>query len=85
MIHSKTAVIDGRWATMGTLNLDTISLLYNFEANIVSTNRDFASELNELFWKSLRRSDLLNKKEWKNRLFLLKTPEFVVKFIRKFL
>jgi len=85
MIHSKIAVIDERWTTLGTLNLDTISLLYNFEANIVSTNREFAKEIGELFWNSLRRSDLLDKKEWENRLFLLKTPEFVVKFIRKFL
>ncbi len=85
MIHSKTAVIDGRWSTLGTLNLDTISLLYNFEANIISTNREFSAELSELFWSSLRRSDLLDRKEWENRLFLLKTPEFVVKFIRKFL
>jgi cardiolipin synthase len=85
MIHSKIAVIDERWATLGTLNLDTISLLYNFEANIVSTNREFGSEIVELFWNSVRRSDLVDKNEWKNRLFLLKTPEFVVKFIRNFL
>ena len=85
MIHSKIAVIDERWATLGTLNLDTISLLYNFEANIVSTNREFAKEIGELFWNSLRRSDLVDKTDWEKRLFLLKTPEFVVKFIRKFL
>ena len=85
MLHSKTMVVDNRWATVGTLNLDTISLLYNFEANIISTNREFAAEMNELFWKNIRHSDLVDRKSWENRLFLLKTPEIVVKFIRKFL
>jgi cardiolipin synthase len=85
MIHSKTTIVDDTWATIGTMNMDTISLLYNFEANIISTNRQFAAELTEVFWRNLRRSDLVRLHEWENRLFLLKIPEFVVKWVRKFL
>jgi cardiolipin synthase len=85
VIHSKTIIIDDEWATVGTLNLDTISLLYNFEANIISTNLHFAAELTENFWADIRQSEWLDPKDWKRRIFLQKIPEFMVRFVRKFL
>jgi cardiolipin synthase len=85
IIHSKTIIIDNEWSTVGTLNLDTISLLYNFEANIISTNFHFAAELSENFWADIRQSEWLDPKDWKRRIFLQKVPEFMVRFVRKFL
>ncbi len=85
MIHSKTIIVDEEWASVGTLNMDTISLLYNFEANIVSTNLHFVNELSESFWADIRQSDWLDPKTWENRIFLQKIPEFLITFIRKFL
>ncbi len=34
MLHAKAAVIDGRWATVGSCNLDTWSLHRNLELNV---------------------------------------------------
>jgi cardiolipin synthase len=85
IIHCKTAIIDNEWSTVGTLNLDTISLLYNFEANIISTNLHFAAELSDNFWADIRQSEWLDPKNWKRRIFLQKIPEFMVRFVRKFL
>jgi cardiolipin synthase len=85
IIHSKTIIIDDEWSTVGTLNLDTISLLYNFEANIISTNLQFAAELSENFWTDIRQSEWLNPKDWQKRIFLQKIPQFLVRFIKKFL
>lgn len=44
-LHAKVAVVDGCWATVGSSNLDPLSLLLAREANIVSTDRHLAHEL----------------------------------------
>jgi cardiolipin synthase len=41
------AVIDGHWATVGSSNLDPLSLLLAREANVVVDDRDFAMRLRE--------------------------------------
>ena len=44
-LHAKVAVIDGRWATVGSSNLDPLSLLLAREANVVVDDPRFASRL----------------------------------------
>ncbi|TSE19190.1 Cardiolipin synthase B [Tepidimonas alkaliphilus] len=44
-LHAKVAVVDDRWATVGSSNLDPISLLLAREANVVTTDRGFALAL----------------------------------------
>ena len=44
-LHAKVAVIDGRWATVGSSNLDPLSMLLAREANIVVRDAPFAQEL----------------------------------------
>ena len=44
-LHAKVAVIDGEWATVGSSNLDPLSLLLAREANVVVQDRPFASQL----------------------------------------
>ena len=85
MIHSKAAVIDGNWATVGSMNLDSASLLYNFEANIVTDNEKFAEEIAEHFATDLKDSKEVDLKEWQNRFFLEKIPEMLMHLVRKFL
>ncbi len=46
-LHAKVAVIDGHWATVGSSNLDPLSLLLAREANVVVDDRDFAMRLRE--------------------------------------
>ena len=46
-LHAKVAVIDGRWATVGSSNIDALSLLLMREANVVVEDRKFAQELRE--------------------------------------
>jgi len=85
MIHSKSIVIDGDWATVGSMNLDSVSLLYNFEANIVTTNKKFAKELTEHFERDLKEAREVSLAEWQNRFFLEKIPEYLIHIVRKFL
>jgi cardiolipin synthase len=44
-LHAKVAVIDGHWATVGSSNLDPLSLLLAREANVVVDDSSFAQDL----------------------------------------
>jgi cardiolipin synthase len=44
-LHAKVAVIDGHWATVGSSNLDPLSLLLAREANVVVDDVSFAQDL----------------------------------------
>lgn len=44
-LHAKVAVVDGRWATVGSSNLDPLSLSLNLEANLVIVDAGFGAEL----------------------------------------
>jgi cardiolipin synthase len=44
-LHAKVAVIDGRWATVGSSNIDPYSLLLAREANVVVHDEGFAAQL----------------------------------------
>jgi cardiolipin synthase len=46
-LHAKVAVIDRRWATVGSSNIDPFSLLVAREANVVVDDRGFAATLRE--------------------------------------
>ncbi len=46
-LHAKVAVIDGHWATVGSSNLDPLSLLLAREANVVIEDKTFAGQLRE--------------------------------------
>lgn len=46
-LHAKVAVIDGFWATVGSSNIDPLSLLLAREANLVIEGRDFAQTLQQ--------------------------------------
>ena len=44
-LHAKVAVVDGRWATVGSSNLDPLSMLLAREANVVVDDAVFAGAL----------------------------------------
>jgi cardiolipin synthase A/B len=85
MIHSKTGIIDGKWSTIGSLNLDNLSLRYNFEGNIVSLNTDFAHALEQQFKNDMESSTELTLDQWHKRSYLTKFLEMLVWPLRKFL
>jgi cardiolipin synthase len=44
-LHAKVALVDEDWATVGSSNIDPLSLLLNLEANVMVRDRDFTREL----------------------------------------
>lgn len=85
MIHSKSMVIDGEWASVGSMNLDRVSMFYNFEANIITRNSRFAEELASHFVHDMQNTKEVDYELWKNRFFVEKLPEIAIKVVRKFL
>ena len=57
-LYAKVAVIDGRWATVGSSNLDPLSLLLAREANVVVRDAPFAQALRERLMDALQRQSL---------------------------
>jgi cardiolipin synthase len=44
-LHAKVAVVDGHWVTVGSSNIDPLSLLLNLEANVVVIDPEVAAGL----------------------------------------
>jgi len=77
ILHAKTGVIDDAWGTVGSANIDNLSMLLNFEGNVRSSNPAFIAELKQQFMDDISLSKLVTKKEWAARPLLLKLMETI--------
>ncbi|MGM9490156.1 cardiolipin synthase ClsB [Ideonella sp. YS5] len=55
-LHAKVAVVDESWATVGSSNIDPLSLLLNLEANVAILDEEFAGALAQAFDLALTQS-----------------------------
>ncbi len=67
LLHSKTAVIDGVWSTIGSTNLDWRSFLHNDEVNAVILGQDFGGQMRTMFEADLAASDRITLENWQQR------------------
>ena len=73
-LHAKVAVIDGRWATVGSSNLDPLSLLLAREANVVVQDTGFAQALRERLVLAMTTGgvrldpDIYSRRPWRQRV-----------------
>lgn len=84
-LHSKTMVIDDEWSTVGSFNLDNLSFMYNYEANIVSTDQVSALAIKDHFIADLKESRQIKLEYWAKRPFSQKVKEILVRPIKGFL
>jgi len=56
MVHAKTAVADGKWARMGSSNLNIQSWLGNWELDVAVEDEAFAHEMEDMFLADLEHS-----------------------------
>ena len=57
ILHAKTMVVDGNWATVGSCNFDVLSFWWNYELNLISTNQEFVKELEMHFLQDMETSE----------------------------
>ena len=73
-LHAKVAVVDGCWSTVGSSNLDPLSLLLAREANVVIDDREFAAGLRSALQAAMRKAgrpvqpELLARRPWRLRV-----------------
>lgn len=85
ILHAKTAIVDGEWATFGSFNLDSLSFVYNFEANVVTFNREFIQEIERNFEEDLSMSEEITHEQWQKRSFNTRVGEFLGACLRRIL
>jgi len=67
-LHSKAAVIDGHWATVGSSNIDPFSLLLSREANVVVDDAEFGATLTQNLKRTMETDGLrIMKDGWKQQ------------------
>lgn len=81
-MHSKVAVIDHEWATVGSSNIDAFSLLLAREANIVVHDKVFAKQLAADIERSIvdGAHEILNE-DWKRGNYLKRMLSALVYFV----
>ncbi len=78
MVHAKTATIDGRWTTVGTANIDRLSLTGNYEVNVEIIDEDMAAAMERIFELDLSNCIELTADEWQSREWHRKFTEMVL-------
>ena len=74
MIHAKAFVVDGCWASVGTMNFDNRSLAFNDESNLLVLDERFGAALRDIFFDDLTRSkevtlDVFRQRPFHERVF----------------
>ncbi len=67
LLHAKTAVVDKVWSTVGSTNMDFLSLLNNDEVNAVILSKEFAMEMEKMFARDLADSKQIHREDWEKR------------------
>ena len=68
--HSKLIMIDGRFASVGTANMDIRSFEDNFEVSAILYDRAITESLEADFLRDLERSRLVTREYWESRPLL---------------
>ncbi|MGL4368533.1 MAG: cardiolipin synthase, partial [Spirochaetota bacterium] len=67
MLHAKTAVIDGIWSTVGSSNMDRMSLIINLELNAMVLDSAFGEEMEKVFIRDMKRCTLIDPESYSRR------------------
>jgi cardiolipin synthase len=85
-MHSKVAVIDAEWTTIGSSNIDPFSLLLSLEANVVVKDAHFAAELKHEIETSIANAYMITANDWAQGSKLKQLASWVAyTFVRFFL
>ncbi len=82
MLHAKTMVVDGRWAMVGSANLDNRSLALNRELDVVTYSPEVAQSLARVFAEDLRHARRVDLRGWRHRSLWERFLELMVWSIR---
>ena len=85
VMHAKSAVIDGSWSTIGTFNLDYLSLRSNLEINLSVRDPGFGATMDASFLRDLEESREIDRPAFRYRPLGERLLELIVYRFRKLL
>jgi cardiolipin synthase len=83
MLHAKTAIIDERWTTIGSYNLDERSFRKNLEANLVVIDDAFAKHVTASFERDLAKATRIEASIWEKRSRARRGAEWLALALRE--
>jgi cardiolipin synthase len=75
MMHAKTLVADGQWSSVGTMNFDNRSMVFNDESNLLVLDRTIGAEMDSLFHTDIGRAREIKLDVFERRSVLAKGVE----------
>ena len=75
ILHAKTALVDGVWASVGSTNLDWRSFVHNHELNAVVLGAKFGAQVHAMFERDLAASRAIDLATWQRRSLALRAKE----------
>lgn len=85
MLHAKTCVVDGRWVTVGSANLDPRSRFHNQEANVFIYDDRIGRAMERTFMEDLSRAREVQLESWQRRGLLQRLLERLFYAVRYWL
>ena len=82
MMHAKTLVVDGLFATVGSTNFDNRSFRYNDEIDLVMYDESVATRLQQAFEEDVAKSRPYTYEQWVHRPALSRFTEWVLAPVR---
>ena len=84
VLHAKTAVIDGQWSSVGSHNLDHLSLHYNMELNANVFGEEFGGQMKASFEDALKNCRRITYADWKAKPLVFKLVSRLLYLFKNF-
>ena len=80
-MHQKVMLVDDTLATVGTANFDNRSLRLNFEITVLSHDRDFARDIEQMLEKDFSQATEMQNEDLRNDTLIAR---FISRLLRLF-
>ena len=84
-MHAKSVVVDGVWFSIGSYNLDYVSLFRNLEVVVEGVGRDTGMALVKMFEKDKTFCHTVDRRSWKERRWWLRALQWLAYRFRRWL
>lgn len=82
MLHAKTLLVDGAWASIGSNNFSNRSLALNSELSFSLSDERIVAQLEQHFQRDLAVSDEFDRERWTNRPMRKRAVERATSLVR---
>jgi cardiolipin synthase A/B len=85
VFHAKYMIVDKAWATLGSTNIDYISLLRNREANILVEDKEIIEQLRDNYAQDWANAEEVDINFWNNMPLPIKLYGYAGRMVKKLL